>query len=140
MDFFASLSRAVRYYGVASLTGALAVFIGVEGWRVMAWLLSSEGSANPPASVQDVAYISAVLVYALANLVWAYEAVREHGGRRLILASCYVLFVTGALYGLFAVAAQLIPGMAEHDKLAATCLTMSGLLGAYLLFHRRIDR
>jgi hypothetical protein len=140
MGFFANLSRAARFYAGATLAGAVSVFAGVEGWRIMEYLVSSDGSANPPTSGLDVVSLGISLIVAPLYLWIAYRTESEHRGLYLVLAGCNLLLSTGALYGLFAFTGRLIPGIAEYGPLAATCLTMSGLLGAYLLFHRRTNR
>ncbi|MSP01788.1 MAG: hypothetical protein EXR07_12180 [Acetobacteraceae bacterium] len=139
-----SLRRAARLYCVAALAGAALVFIGVEGWRVIAWSLTPDlgGSSADGGLGRDLTV--AVPYFAIAAVyVWTAKTSRGHGAEAALYALPGFLHVVGgtvAVYGLFAVTEGLIPSLSRYDLLSATGISMSVLLGAYMLFHGRVIR
>ena len=137
MRFIRSLSRAARFYTSTTLAGIVLVFAGVEGWRAIAYLGAPGDAVDAPASMH---FFDAVI--AIQYVILSLSALRElgHGPHRLLVAMVSVSLATIALYPLFAIAGRLLLNTPSFDPLAATCLTMSALLGAYLLFHRKANR
>jgi hypothetical protein len=142
MGFIASLSRAARLYGSITLAGALLPFAAIEGWRGVGYLAATEGPSSMPAGGDLLDPLSAALylVVALVYLRLGYVSERTHRLSYLLLAGCNVFLATGGLYGLYAVTGRLIPTLPQYGPLAAACLTMSALLGAYLIFHHKTSR
>jgi len=139
--FLDSLSRAPRVYVLVAVSAALLVFIGVEGWRVLVWLFTP-GAAAMPGDGQSGYDTPAAILYVAASgsyVVCEYVGHRPLAAAYVLLGVLYVMGGTVSIYGLLAVVAGLIPNLPQYDLFEVTLVSMSILLGAYSLFHRRIN-
>jgi hypothetical protein len=106
------------------------------------WLLAPD-QAGIPASGEPSNDLFLGIVYGTVAIFYVANASLAH--RRLatiyvLLCGLHVLAGTVSLCGLLAATEGLIPSLPRFDLFDATFLSMSILLGAYMLFHRRANR
>ena len=139
MNIVRHLTQALKFYGGLSLAGAVGVFVLVEGWRVGGYLLDSLMST---AGLQHRGELTVSLIYLSVSAVY----LRTSAHRAFLAANALVQFAdalnilagTGGLYGLLISVGALFPVARQFDTYSVTLITMSILLLATMLFHRRI--
>ena len=144
IGFRVSLLQAARLHLPVVLAAPVLVFLGVEGWRAIVWLFDSV-AANAPMNGAPGHDPLIAVVYAVSAACYITMAVASRVGDRVVaslyalLSVLHVLGGTVSIYGLLAAMEGLIPSLSHYDLLSTTGVSMSILLGAYLLFHRRVD-
>lgn len=142
--FGTSLLQTARLYLSIVLLAPVLVFLGVEGWRAIVWLLDSI-AANAPANGEAGIHPVVATVYAVLTAGYVMMAMASLGRSpghkvtaplRALRSIIEVLVCTPSIYGLLAVVADLIPGFPRYDLLNTTALSVAVLLGAYMLFHQ----
>ena len=140
-DTFAG--QLVMQAGVCVAT-AVAVFVGVQGWRAAVWVSQSDAF--------DIALLRDFLSPVLYGMV-ALHHVRHRDQESVFLTVCSLGLATISLYGVLDASGAILAsvpdwsnilrtgqsflGVLDQRTVSITCLTMSGILAAHLITHWR---
>ncbi len=130
----------IKYYAWASLLGVVAVFVIVQGWRTLGYVVSSVAEISWMDAGEKVHILTGMAYFATAA-TYLLTAI-EGGGRSpsyALMAAAHVALMivsTGGMYGLLDSISGLIPGLANLDILPITLMSMAILLLASIVFRR----
>ena len=128
------LMQAMKFYGCMSLAGAIGVFVVVEGWRLAAFFWMWVTASNHSELFVGLVYAACALIITIHPREWGSHRI---GVLYSVMAATYVLLGTGGLYGFLTSVAALFPALRQFDIFSMTLITMSVLLLATMLLHRR---
>jgi hypothetical protein len=143
MSLLRDLWKAMKFYGVATIGGAVGTFVVVQAWRVIHLGLVEVGRWAYHAETATVGLVvsAGYLAIAAIYLCMPGDASDQRGLKLLatlrFAMALAILAGTGGIYGLFVTMGSLFPSLSRFDVYSATLLTMSVLLLGGMLMRRR---
>lgn len=130
----------IKYYGWASLLGVVVVFVLVQGWRTVGYVVGAAVDCACTDTGQKVHVLTGVAYFVMAAtyLLTSVDGIGRSPSN-ILLGALYValmLLSTGGMYGLLDSMSGLIPGLANLDVLPVTLMTMAVLFLASIVFRR----
>ena len=141
--FIRDLREALPVYLKTALLAPLLVFVAVEGWRGLTWLVETQADRGIPSTgagnLLDLIVFGAWAAVAIVVVTGNARGHRSWVATYAALAVVQVVALTGGLYGLLAAIRNLAPNIVRIDLLTATSLATTLILAATLILRRRVN-